>query len=724
MCCLQLIQIYEGGAELDGDVVEALRGSDVTDDSGESQPTQVRVFGSRATVNYRSRATAGTHFNASWWYSFDCPAGFHIGKIGRSESGFSIGDKIGNSPDASVGVLAYGVAVLGSWTSLILTEQVIYHHLSGDGSTWMWIALSASSLGVAMWSSIVIGAASIDVGGLSILYFVFASVFSVLVSASACGLAMTLIVFKAKVMDRKLLNADQNAYKQLLLDTAVGAPIKPDAHLSLAAQSPSERVVAALKLFDLYLCIGGMLLMTGLGGVHFIILNGMVLACDSKYNVAINIVALAFGVVFLTVAIFLYYAFRTSQWRFVSAFIMALGIVSFHFIAASGVDYRYTGADLPTSDDYMNSASMQLMGSIATALMCFLFVGLNVIRLKLSRDQLDADVQDRDFQIRELEERVRTYEAHLSDLQRKIALTALARPLIRPNHFLLHAIAADAERQRTANAEAQAAGSGGGSGADDSQLVRMDSKRDDAKKSSAAGAGPSSPLSSSGIGATSFSVGASLSLHEILSNPVCVELLKDKMQANMNVENLAFLLDVEAYKQAWAGENEGSSGSGLPLWSFASGQPTSPVAAAAASVVGVVDGTPGGAGISSGHNPMLPLTNDRLRAMACDIFWNYIPENSAYQVNISAECRTALAKKYVQTAAPAKTPHGDAAAAAIMASKTGTKAVAMVAAAAATALSPIRSGASKPARDVFAAAERESTSALLFSLSVCLTRRA
>jgi NO-binding membrane sensor protein with MHYT domain len=70
-----------------------------------------------------------------------------LGNDGSCETGIRIGDLVEQQLSGTSIVLAFGIAVLGSWTSLILVEQAIFHHLA-KLVTWPWLLLSSLSLGM------------------------------------------------------------------------------------------------------------------------------------------------------------------------------------------------------------------------------------------------------------------------------------------------------------------------------------------------------------------------------------------------------------------------------------------------------------------------------------------------------------------------------------------------------------------------------------------------
>jgi hypothetical protein len=97
-------------------------------------------------VNFRSRDSSGLHFIGNVTYSYECPLPYRLGEHGSCETGIKIGDLLDSELSGTSIVLSFGIAVLGSWTSLILVEQAIFHHLA-KLVTWPWLLLSSLSLG-------------------------------------------------------------------------------------------------------------------------------------------------------------------------------------------------------------------------------------------------------------------------------------------------------------------------------------------------------------------------------------------------------------------------------------------------------------------------------------------------------------------------------------------------------------------------------------------------
>ncbi len=75
-----VIEIYQGGSNFDGQLVATGRGNNPGWISAYQiegqQPNWVVVFGPEATVNFRSYDVQGEHFTASYTYSTSCPAGY------------------------------------------------------------------------------------------------------------------------------------------------------------------------------------------------------------------------------------------------------------------------------------------------------------------------------------------------------------------------------------------------------------------------------------------------------------------------------------------------------------------------------------------------------------------------------------------------------------------------------------------------------------------------
>jgi hypothetical protein len=88
------------------------------------------------------------------------------------------------------------------------------------------------------------------------------------------------------------------------------------------------------------------------------------------------------------------------------------------------------------------------LGSVSMALMSFLFIGLNVVRLKLSRDSLEKAVRDARAQIDSLQHNNMIERNIAADLQRKIDLINICRPLARTTSFALTNILATSILER------------------------------------------------------------------------------------------------------------------------------------------------------------------------------------------------------------------------------------------------------------------------------------
>jgi hypothetical protein len=82
------------------------------------------------------------------------------------------------------------------------------------------------------------------------------------------------------------------------------------------------------------------------------------------------------------------------------------------------------------------------------ALMSFLFIGLNVVRLKLSRDHLEKAVRDARAQIDSLQNDNMIERSIAADLQRKIDLINICRPLARTTSVTLTDILATSVAER------------------------------------------------------------------------------------------------------------------------------------------------------------------------------------------------------------------------------------------------------------------------------------
>jgi hypothetical protein len=111
--------------------------------------------------------------------------------------------------------------------------------------------------------------------------------------------------------------------------------------------------------------IAALLVTTGLVALHWSLYSGLVVAAESSYHAGIIISGMVVGFVLCGLAAHLFFHYRTSQFRFIAAFIMAGGICGLHFVTLNSVTYRYLGGS-PTPQ--LSPQILQILGKSLNSL--------------------------------------------------------------------------------------------------------------------------------------------------------------------------------------------------------------------------------------------------------------------------------------------------------------------------------------------------------------------
>jgi hypothetical protein len=318
-----------------------------------------------------------------------------------------------------------------------------------------------------MWATLLIGMSSIKVTSLEVTFGAIESILPLLLPSVLVYGAFYILLGRAAPLyfSRRGGGSESMTMKSQLsvptTTTTISTISKGTGQIRKKGRhqvSTIDRLRDALKLHGI---AAALLVTIALIGLHWSIYSGIIIEATIKYNIGLIIIGMVVGLLLCGLATHLFFHFRTSQFRFVSAFIMAAGICGMHFITLSSCHYYYNKHinNMTTTDDTssssssavvgLNSTILQIIGSVSMALMSFLFIGLNVIRLKLSRDHLEKDVRDARQQIDQLHNLVMIERSISSDLQRKIDLINLCRPLSRTSSIILSNIllASSSERE-------------------------------------------------------------------------------------------------------------------------------------------------------------------------------------------------------------------------------------------------------------------------------------
>jgi ABC-type glycerol-3-phosphate transport system substrate-binding protein len=171
------------------------------------------------------------------------------------------------------------------------------------------------------------------------------------------------------------------------------------------SQSSSPQHVASLvrmtrryahsvrRRYDRHVGIAAVAVTASVAGGHFLIMSGVVVACSIEYTVSYIVAALVVTWFFAAWGLMMVFYFRATQLRPFGAIPMAFAVVSFNFIVMSGAVFRYAPSHAVTDASVISNSLVIYIGVVVAAVVCFLLIGINVNKLKLSRDTYSAHLQ-------------------------------------------------------------------------------------------------------------------------------------------------------------------------------------------------------------------------------------------------------------------------------------------------------------------------------------------
>jgi hypothetical protein len=176
-----------------------------------------------------------------------------------------------------------------------------------------------------MWATVLIGMSSITVPPLTVSFEAVQSIAPLVLPFGLIYGAFYILLGKAGPLyfKRRSGASDSITVKSHLtvLSSTSGTGHKKHNHASVL-----YRILDLLKIH----VIGAALLVTiALVALHWSLYSGLVIAADMTYNVGLIIVGMIIGFVLCGLATHLFFHFRTSQYRLVSAFVMAGGSIAF-----------------------------------------------------------------------------------------------------------------------------------------------------------------------------------------------------------------------------------------------------------------------------------------------------------------------------------------------------------------------------------------------------------
>jgi Leucine-rich repeat (LRR) protein len=517
-----------------------------------------------ATLNFQSRATGGTHFFASYAYSDVCPEGSRTDPATGlcSNAEFLQGDSLATSVSASTGILSFVFAVLGSWSTMIFIEQAVHDYKSSKQKRVNILAYirsiviaSLSFTLVAEWATCYIALNGVSIAAGADLSFdpmiTMLSIIPVFIILCS-GIHLSMLTIKPRA---KKLQVGEAASSTSLDSSELGSGDSSSNHQQEGKVQRSNTIAEELAIDHqdnrTFGDSGRNFGPFTWGGFIVLIVSEMICLVMSRAAISIQ-ASVAYSVneliaaviVFFVLASFAWHCFyHLLRWRFIAPFIMAGAITAANQLVISSARYTFRSPAGANHPGYWDSSLVTLIAALIGAIACFILLGIQFTRMKLSHSALDVIARGLKQEIAKLNKQLNDQSGKL--LEKDIMMKNLAgnfqlinavRPLNLPviTAFVLtqNELSAEdfnVETNDTDYSNQMSAIIGGGKPSDIEHKVKQTIADYTAK------------IKSKGKS------GEEMNLRDILANPVCLELFKDSVAKELSSENVIFYIIAQKY---------------------------------------------------------------------------------------------------------------------------------------------------------------------------------
>jgi hypothetical protein len=316
--------------------------------------------------------------------------------VPRDAPGYIEGESLSMSSEGDTTVLSFGVCVLGCWTCLIIIEQVIAYQRKGSQiavhdhcsryRSYQWLLLSAIALGsCAIWGVTMIGISAVDVGTLTTLFDPFTSIMALIYVIVLSYLALWL-QWKSSSRLRASFVTPILTPPRSISGTAVP-------RVKVIQISTRESCERAIKHITPISILSSFVYTCAIWGVHHIGYAGVRISASSSRQGGIEMASFLFSWFCSLPPLVAFFHAEQQVWRITAAFALALITFATHAIHTLALSWRYQSSLQPSNNEMSSlwlDVTINLLVSVLAAVLCFLFIGINVSSLKLRYTLLTA----------------------------------------------------------------------------------------------------------------------------------------------------------------------------------------------------------------------------------------------------------------------------------------------------------------------------------------------
>jgi len=483
--------------------------------------------------------------------------------------------------NSSMAVLGFVVSVFGCWTSLILIEQAIHDYqirIQQLKNSYMRknkfhslkvlvFSTSASAAALsfcAMFSSIYISQSQVSVSN-SYFQIQFSGpiaitsllpIFTLVLLAFFVLLHRTAALIQVNAIKQiSATSQDSSLTKSHLTENTIDEDGKEEAKERASDQSEEEEeeiasdvhsksnIFTVSNVFSFTLASFTLLFAFFVG--HLMLRFSLVSNCDLVYKYNNIAVAVIFGWLLISIGLAFFFYLLRFQYRWCGAFIMAGGFTLINQLSVSAIQFQLPQSPIPLPPgNYITNETLVIISISISVVTCFLLMGLQFTRMKLSRVKLNLLLTRLRTTLQKQTKVNTDLRREIQHLQFGINCTQLLRPMY--NSSLAAALLAQSEytvHKLCQNPNVK----NGKVNLESAQLVVL--KQLESKLSPLFQAFSNNQIKNNPpvnrLGDSEF-----LPFDSILNNNITVELFKDACQSSLCVENVQFYLLVNYYRKA------------------------------------------------------------------------------------------------------------------------------------------------------------------------------
>ena len=333
------------------------------------------------------------------------------------------GDVLSKAQSSALVILALVICVLGAWVAQIIVEQSIF--VRRKGGWWSaWLLVVALALGgVSVWCSLLMASSALSLtkpnSADSSVHQSFA--FDVALLAWLPSILLTylgLVIMMGDVESRGMSGGSRASQAQQLLreqkeEKRKKAALSNRAHLDHLLQAVSWRAA-----------LGGVVVAAAIALTRVTLWWIWVQDASFRSEGWAWAVTTVLNVVGVPLALLMF--FHALRWRIAAVFLFAACVTLDYQVQLQGLTFSYAPglqplpALLATAD--VEQSVVNLIAGIIAALICFIFIGLQFSRLKLSRNGLSVLVASLEALIHRQKEQLQAASEGAAQLRLQLTL--------------------------------------------------------------------------------------------------------------------------------------------------------------------------------------------------------------------------------------------------------------------------------------------------------------